>query len=111
MTDPNERPQHAPQSSWLQQIRRRLWRTNADRLHELNDLSEAIERDPAEAVHYLLRAGVHVELRQYQHAKDDYERALDLAENALAAADWGFSAQVIRDKALRGLRQMQRYVE
>ncbi len=112
MTEQDERSNPVSQSSsWWQHIRRRLWRTDADRLHELDDLSQAIERDPDEAVHYVLRAGVHVELKQYQRARQDYKRALTLSETTLADADWGFSAQAIRDKALRGLRQTQRYVE
>jgi tetratricopeptide (TPR) repeat protein len=116
MTEQDERPENdaslkKKRLSVFRRLFRWAFRDDTDRLRDLHDLSERIEDDPTEAVHYLLRADVHIELRQYEMAQADLERALELSENDLQSAGWGLSAQTIRDKALHRLRQIEQYVE
>jgi tetratricopeptide (TPR) repeat protein len=116
MSEQDERPENdeslkKKRLSVFRRLFRWAFRDDTDRLRDLHDLSEHIEDNPTEAVHYLLRADVHIELKQYKMAQADLERALELSENTLAESDWGLSAQAIRDKALHRLRQIEQYVE
>jgi tetratricopeptide (TPR) repeat protein len=83
-------------------------RREAER-QRLIDLAVAIERYPEAAVNYLLRGELHLELAQYELAKEDFEQALQLAEAQYPQERWGLSAQAISDRARRGLETVLRY--
>lgn len=80
-----------------------------ENLQRLRDLTVAIERYPEAAVNYLLRGELHLALAQYRLAQEDLEQALQLAEAQYQQDSWGLSAQVISDRARRGLEQILRY--
>lgn len=97
------------QVSWWQRLRRWWFRTDADRLREVDELTDAIDHAPDEGANYLLRAELYMELKQYVLALEDYQQAQHLAEAALTREGWGISAQATRDRAIRGIAQADRY--
>ncbi len=95
--------QVATPTAW-NRLRRLLgWAGEEERL---NDLNRAIEEAPTAAVNYLLRGELYLVQREQQQAQADLEQAVALAEGEYAAADWGFGAQAVQDRALAGLRKL-----
>jgi tetratricopeptide (TPR) repeat protein len=76
----------------------------ARRLQELNG---AIDANPDDASNYLLRGELFATLGEYPSARVDLERAYELARRELEASRWGFTAQVIQDRALVALRELR----
>ena len=68
------------------------------------DLSGAIEEKPAGMTAYVLRGELNLERGEVQRAKSDFEAALALAENMDNATGWLVLEQVLRDRALYGLK-------
>ena len=104
-------PESPMQDTWWARIRRFFFQTASERRTERNmrlqDLNRAIDRYPEVAVNYVLRAELHTEMKHYALAKDDFERALDLAPTQRDADRWGIIAQASQDRALRGLAQLR----
>ena len=112
IVETEEKEKILPLTFW--QKLRRFFLPNAEERREnetqrLRDLTVAIERYPEAAVNYLLRGELHLELEQYELAKEDLEQALQLAEAQYLQDSWGLSAQAISDRARRGLEEVLRY--
>ena len=112
MTEEEGLEEHAPdleQMSFRAMVRRFFYMSRAEREQErrirLYRLNALIEVEPDAAVHYLLRADIHAEMKQHEQAEADYRRAAELADKDLKTARFGLAAQAIRDKALNALRR------
>ncbi|MEL7433019.1 MAG: tetratricopeptide repeat protein [Chloroflexota bacterium] len=110
-TASTDAPKSTVQNTWWARIRRFFFQTASERRTEqrmrLHDLNRAIDRFPDVAVNYVLRAELHTEMKQYDLAKDDFERALEHAPTQFDADRWGITAQASQDRALRGLAQLR----
>jgi tetratricopeptide (TPR) repeat protein len=71
-------------------------------------LDESIARAPDSAAAYVLRGELYLEARCFAAARDDFARALRLAEAQYRASDWGVVAQAMRDRAADGLARASR---
>lgn len=82
-----------------------------DLKQRLLQLSEAIDQYPDSAVNYLIRGEVREALGYYELARDDFKKALELAERTFEGARWGLSAQAIMDQAQRQLEDVHEKTE
>lgn len=107
--DEESHPMYQTEPSWLSQIIGFFFQTSARRRQEqsrrLNELSVSIEFAPNSATNYVLRGELFLERKAYHLAQDDFEVALELAESFDAEEGWGLIEQVMRDRALDGLKQ------
>lgn len=72
------------------------------------DLSGIIEESPDNMVAYALRGELSLERGEHQRAKTDFETAIELADGLEDAAGWLLMEQVMRDRALHGLKLAER---
>jgi hypothetical protein len=70
----------------------------------MQHLDALIEVYPESAVHYVERGELFLKAGAYVLAERDFEEAARLGEAAYRASRFGLAAQVIRDRALAGLR-------
>lgn len=106
------------QSSIPQKNRPAIWQTirrffvktaseqeaeNRTRMYVLNN---AIETYPDAAVNYLLRGELYLDIGRHNQAKDDFEKALELATDQYDNERWGLASQAIQDRARRGLQKL-----
>ena len=70
----------------------------------LRELSGAIDQGPASMTRYALRGELNLERGQPALAIADFDRALELAENLDDSEGWLIVEQVMRDRALYGLK-------
>jgi tetratricopeptide (TPR) repeat protein len=77
-----------------------------ERQQRLRELTQAIEQYPHTAVNYLLRGELHFDMKQYDLAQEDLEKALELAQAQFEVERWGLSAQMIVDRALHIMQQV-----
>ncbi|MBW4438830.1 MAG: hypothetical protein KME04_16960 [Pleurocapsa minor GSE-CHR-MK-17-07R] len=82
----------------------RLGRRDWDRTQELD---AAIVSYPESAVNYMLRGELFLKAGELGAAERDFEIALQLSEADYRASGFGLAAQVIRDRALTGLRDIR----
>lgn len=82
--------------------------TVSDNHRRMTELTQAIEAYPEAAVNYLLRAELHLKLKQNELAQEDFEQALTLAQAQYQSDRWGLASQVVQDRALRGLKRIAR---
>jgi len=98
-----------PPTVW-QKIRRLFFmfpsEKRAEQYQRLRDLTEAIEQFPETAVNYLLRGELHLEMKQYDLAQTDLEKALELAQAQFENERWGLTAQSTMDRAQQGLQRL-----
>lgn len=98
-----------PPTFW-QKIRRLFFmfpgEKRAAQYQRLRDLTEAIEQFPETAVNYLLRGELHLEMKQYDLAQEDLEKALELAQAQFEDERWGFTVQSTMDRAKHGLQRL-----
>lgn len=95
-------------------IWQRIWRfffktssvREAEYRERMIELSKAIENFPDAAVNYILRGELHSQHQEYDEAREDFNKALELAEAQYENERWGISAQAIRDRALKGLQRI-----
>ncbi len=91
---------------------RRPFRSPLEREREFSrrhrDLSAAISRAPQAMSNYVLRGELQLEHGNRAAAKADFEAAVALAEQWDAGKAWHIVEQVSRDRALEGLRQIER---
>ncbi len=96
----------------LSRLLRSVFRSRLEREREfyrrLRDVSAAIDEMPASITPVVLRGELYLERGEYERAKADFEGALALAEKFDAAKGWLIIEQVMRDRALHGLRMAQR---
>ncbi len=102
----------ANRSGFLSRVVRSVFRPSLEREREfyrrLRDLSATIDEAPDSITHVVLRGELYLERGEYQRAKVDFERALALAEKLDAAKGWLIVEQVMRDRALQGLKVVER---
>ena len=72
------------------------------------ELSGLIEESPDNMNVFVLRGELNLERREYERAKTDFERVLDLARDLDEAKGWLVMEQVMRDRALYGLKLAER---
>jgi hypothetical protein len=92
----------SPKRSWRDWFRQRPL---DERLAELN---QTIAEHPNAAINYVLRGELYLNKGEITLAQADFRWAFTLADAAFEASDWGFVAQVVRDRALDGLREAER---
>jgi hypothetical protein len=63
---------------------------------------------PDAAVNYVLRAELYLQTGDDELAVLDFRRGLGIAERQLERDRWGLVAQVVGDRARRGLEQAER---
>ncbi|MCY3978722.1 MAG: hypothetical protein OXG23_11545 [Chloroflexi bacterium] len=75
-----------------------------DFFRRYRELSGLIEESPENMNLLVLRGELNLERRDYERAKTDFERALELARDLDEAEGWLVLEQVMRDRALYGLK-------
>ena len=68
------------------------------------ELSDLIDESPDTMNVIVLRGELNLERGDYERAKTDFERALELAQDFDQAKGWLVMEQVMRDRALSGLQ-------
>lgn len=105
-------PMHHTQPSLLGQLIGFFFQTPASRARDLSrrlyQLNVSIEFSPDSPTNYVLRGELFLERKEYHLAKADFEIALALAESFDETAGWGLIEQAMRDRALEGLKKVQR---
>ena len=71
-------------------------------------LSGQIEATPDNITLYVLQGELNLERGKYERAKTDFETAVKLAESADDTKGWLVLEQVMRDRALYGLKLAER---
>ena len=74
----------------------------------LDDLTDAVEENPAAPANYVLRGEVLMDIGEYELAAGDFEHALTLAAAQFDEEDWGLLSQTMRDQAAHSLERAQR---
>jgi hypothetical protein len=97
-----------PADSFWQRLKKILWGSVEGTEQRLRNLSLAIEHSPDTPVNYVLRGELYLDIREYELAEVDFQRALELASAQFEASDWGGIAQVMRDRAEAGLARARR---
>jgi len=72
------------------------------------ELSGVIDESPDDMVAYVLRGELNLERGQREQAKTDFESAIELAEGLDDRKGWLVLEQVMRDRALYGLKEVKR---
>lgn len=72
------------------------------------ELSGLIDESPDNMNVFVLRGELSLERGDYERAKTDFERALELAQDLDEAKGWLVMEQVMRDRALYGLKLARR---
>ena len=76
-------------------------------MERIQSLTRAIARDEASAALYVCRGESYLEAGDLTSASADFRQALALAEVQFKTETWGLVAQALRDRAFRGLQQVQ----
>jgi len=71
-------------------------------------LSKQIEETPDNITLYVLHGELNLERGKHERARTDFETAIELAESADDTKGWLVMEQIMRDRALHGLRRMER---
>ena len=72
------------------------------------ELSGLIDESPDNMNGFVLRGELSLERGDYERARTDFERALELARDLDEAKGWLLMEQVMRDRALYGLKLAER---
>ena len=72
------------------------------------ELSGLIDESPDNLSVFVLRGELNLERRDFERAQADFERALELARDLDEAKGWLVMEQVMRDRALYGLKLARR---
>lgn len=95
----------------LSQILSLVYKTPLEREREfyrrLRELNETIAGAPDSMTHLVLRGELYLERGENERARADFEKALARAEKLDAARGWLIVEQVMRDRALYGLRVVE----
>lgn len=95
---------------WLGALFRSPWEREREYRRRLRELGERIEEAPASYSPRVLRGELYLERGEYERAKADFATALDLADNMDDSKAWNIVEQVLRDRALYGMRVIQRKI-
>lgn len=74
----------------------------------MRSLNRAIAENPESPTNYVLRGELALESKAYEQAISDFKKALELASIQIETSDWGIVAQVMQDRAYRGLQEARR---
>jgi tetratricopeptide (TPR) repeat protein len=100
-----------PKPSLWQGFLKRFFPTKSDReekaTERLRELDDLIAVYPTAPMNYVLRGELFYDVRQYELALPDFQRAVELAQDEFDHADWGIAAQVVGERALVGLKRTQ----
>ncbi len=96
-----------PETFW-ERIKKVLFGSREGIEQRLRSLSLAIEKYPETPANFVLRGELYLDVKEYELAAADFQRALELAAAQFEASDWGGIAQVMRDRAEVGLERAQR---
>lgn len=77
----------------------------------LDELNAAIARSPDVGVNYVLRGELYLKLKHYEHAVADFRDALQIVIHEVENNDWALVAQVLQDRAKRGLEKASRKLD
>ena len=106
--EPISLPTDPPRPLWQ---RVWAWLTEAQTPESLaeqgQELDTAIAAAPENPVNYLLRGEYFLTNENPDAAEADFRMALDLANQQVEHANWGFVAQVVADRAQVGLKKAQ----
>ena len=94
----------AESESFFQRFLGWLWPDLTQRLHALD---EAIHQYPDAPSNYVQRGELYLEMRRYDEAAADFALALALSSAQVEQSDWGVVAQMLQDRAQRGLKKAQ----
>lgn len=94
-----------PSDSFWQRLKHFVFGSTEGTEQRLRGLSLAIEMHPDTPANYVLRGEIYLEIREYELAAADFQRALELAAAQFETSDWGGIAQVMRDRAEMGLEK------
>ncbi len=72
------------------------------------ELSGQIDDSPDDMVAYVLRGELNLERGEHERAKTDFESAIELTESLDDTKGWLVMEQVMRDRALYGLKLARR---
>lgn len=92
-----------PLLGWLRAIFGRQERVDI----RVAELSQMIESYPESPANYVFRGELLLETGAYEQAADDFQKALNIASEQTASADWGLVAQAVQDRAYAGLEKIQ----
>ena len=96
----------------LSKLLRAVYKTPLEREREfyrrLRELSEKISESPESLSHVVLRGELYLERGEIERARSDFQAALALAGNLDGLTGWQIVEQVMRDRALYGLRVAER---
>jgi hypothetical protein len=74
----------------------------------MRSLNRAIAEHPESPTNYVLRGELGIESKAYDQAISDFKKALELASIQVETSTWGIIAQVMQDRAHRGLAEARR---
>lgn len=78
----------------------------ADAAERLMQWSDAVALYPDAPTAWVMRGEIYLETRQFDLAAEDFHYALNLCRVEFENTAWGFTAQVMQDRALAGLEQV-----
>ena len=95
---------------WLGALLRSPWERERESRRRLRELGARIEKAPASYSHRVLRGELYLERGECERARADFETALDLTGNMDDSKSWNIVEQVMRDRALYGMRVIKRRI-
>ena len=100
------------QSTWLERVRRLLGLSSRqERVRQLEQLNNQIAMNPKAFVAYVHRGELQLKDGDYVAAQHDFEQALDITGELLKTERLGLIAQIMQDRAERGLRKATNYLD
>lgn len=75
----------------------------------LRELNETISAAPEDITQIVMRGELLLERGEYDRAKQDFKRALALGDKLDDAEAWHILEQIMRDRAVYGMRIVQRH--
>ena len=102
----------AKRGGWLHRLASSLFQSPLEREREFyrrfRELSQSIEDAPDVVTNYILRGELNLKRGEYERAKVDFEKAVALCEDQDDTKGWLILEQVMRDRALYGLKVADR---
>ncbi len=96
----------------LGKLLRTIYKTPLEREREfyrrLRELNEKINQSPDSLTHVVARGELYLERGEFERARSDFQAALAMAENLDGSTGWEVVEQVMRDRALYGLKEAKR---
>ncbi len=84
------------------------WVSGEGLRNRLNALNTAIKTYPDNAANYVLRGEMYLKMGEPVLAEEDFRQCAEKASKNMQQARWGFVDQAIYDRALVGLRNVEK---